>query len=142
MERWLAAHEVQDWKCTSCSQRESGVKKLVLEAAPELMIILLKRFRNVESSVEKIYKRVKLPMDKTVTGGKKYELKGVRYHSGSPMSGHYTAAVKFKKRLWNCNDAVVKIMEEGKVLSEAAYILFYMQMWGYLKTTISDKAFG
>ena len=36
-------------------------------------------------------------MDKTVIGGKKYELKGVTYHSGSSMSGHYTAAVKFKK---------------------------------------------
>ena len=36
-------------------------------------------------------------MDKTVIGGKKYELKGVAYHLGSPMSGHYTAAVKFKK---------------------------------------------
>ena len=30
-------------------------------------------------------------MKKTVIGGKKYELKGVTYHSGSPMSGHYTA---------------------------------------------------
>ena len=71
---------------------------------------------------------MKFPMDKTVIGGKKYELRGVTYHSGSPMSGHCTVAVKFKKRWWNCNDAVVKIMEEGKVVSEAAYILCYKQM--------------
>ena len=58
---------------------------------------------------------MKFPIDKTVIGGKKYELRGVTYHSGSPMSGHCTVAVKFKKRWWNCNDAVVKIMEEGKV---------------------------
>ena len=90
--------EVQDWKCTSCSQCGSGVKKLVLEAAPELLIIQLKRFRKVENSVEKIYKLVKFPMDKTVIGGKRYKLKGVTYHSGSPKSGHYTAAVKFKER--------------------------------------------
>ena len=55
LERWLAADEVQDWKCTSCSQRGSGVKKLVLEAVPELQIVQLKRFRKVESSVDKIY---------------------------------------------------------------------------------------
>ena len=67
-------------------------------------------------------------MDNTVIGGKKYELKGVTYHLGSPMSGHYTAAMKFKERWWNCNDAVVKIMEEGKVVSEAARILFYKQL--------------
>ena len=37
-------------------------------------------------------------MDKTVIGAKKYELKRVAYHSGSSMSGHYLAAVKFKER--------------------------------------------
>ena len=63
-----------------------------------------------------------------VIGGKKYELKGFTYHLGSPISGHYTAAVKFKGRWWSCNDAVVKIMEEGKVVSEADHILFYKQM--------------
>ena len=98
LQRWLAADEFQDWKCTSCSQRGSGVKKLVLKVVPELLIIQLKRFRKVESSVEKIYKRKKFPIDKTERGGKKYELKGVIYHSGSPMSGHYTVAVKFKEK--------------------------------------------
>ena len=61
-------------------------------------------------------------------GGIKYELKGVTCHSGSPMSGHYTVAVKFKEGWWNCNDGVVKSMDEGKVVSEAVYILFYSQM--------------
>ena len=56
LEKWLAADEVQDWKCRSCSQRESSVKKLVLEVVPELLIIQLKRFRKVENSVQKIYK--------------------------------------------------------------------------------------
>ena len=64
LQRWLAADEVQDWKCTSCSQCGSGVKKLVLKVVPELLIIQLKRFRKVESSVEKIYKRVKFPIER------------------------------------------------------------------------------
>ena len=67
-------------------------------------------------------------MDKTVTGGRNHELKGLTYHSESPTSGHYTAAVKFGERWWNCNDAVVKSMKEGKVVSKAAYILFYKQI--------------
>ena len=82
-------------------------------------------------------------MDKTMIGGKKYELKGVIiYHSGSPIWGHYRAAVKFKEQWRNCNDAVVKIMEEGKIVSEAARILFYKQLRWYLKTTMSDRTFG
>ena len=71
LERWLAAYEVQDWKYTSCSQRASGVKKLLPEAVPELLMIQLKIFRKVESSAEKVYTRVKFSMDKTVIGGKK-----------------------------------------------------------------------
>ena len=63
-------------------------QSLVLEAVPELLIIQLKKLRKIEILVEKIYKRVKFSMVKTVIGGKKYELKEVTYHSGSPMSGH------------------------------------------------------
>ena len=55
---------------------------------------------------------MKFPMEKTVIGDKKYGLKGVTHHTGSPMSGHYRAAVKFKERWWNCNDVAVKIMEK------------------------------
>ena len=44
LERWLAEDKKQDWKCTSCSQRGNGIKELVLEAVPELLIIQLKRF--------------------------------------------------------------------------------------------------
>ena len=42
LERWLAEDEVQDWKCTSCRQCGSSVKKLVLEAVPKLKIQLRK----------------------------------------------------------------------------------------------------
>ena len=64
-------------------------------------------------------------MEKTVIGGKRYELKRVKYHCWSPMSGYYRAAVKFKGRWWNCNDVVIKNMEERKVVPETTYILFY-----------------
>ena len=85
---------------------------------------------------------MKFPLDKTVIGGKKYELKGATYYSGRPLWGHYTVAVKFKERWWNCDDAVIKIIEEGNVALEVAYILFFKQMWRYLKTTMSDRTFG
>ena len=48
-------------------------------------------------------------------------MKGVTYHTGSPISGHYRAAVKLEERWWNCNDAVVKIMEERKVVRKLLY---------------------
>ena len=40
-----------------------------------------------------------------------------------------------------CNDVVIKFMDEGEVVLEAAYTLFYKQIWGYVKSTMSDRAF-
>ena len=95
-----------------------------------------------KNSVEKMHRWVKFLIDKTVIGDRKYELKDITYHSESSISGHYKAAVNFKERWWNCNDAVVKRMEEGKVVLDAAYILFYKQIWGCLETSMTDWAFG
>lgn len=58
----------------------------------------LKRFRKIENSFEKIYKPVKFPIGKAVIEGRSYELKGVTYHAGDPISGLYTATVQFKER--------------------------------------------
>ena len=85
LERWLAEEHVQYWKCTSCCQCGSSIKKLVLEGVPELLIIQSKSFLNVEILVEKIYNRTKFPISKTVIGGRNYELNGVKYHSRNPI---------------------------------------------------------
>ena len=39
---------------------------------------------------------VKFPIHMEVIEGRNDGLKGDTHHSGSPISGHYTAAVKFK----------------------------------------------
>ena len=95
IQKWLAAEKVEEWNCPSCKKSGYGVKKLSLDALPNLLIIQLKRFRNVENTVEKIYMRVKFPMENATIGGSKYRLKGVTYHSGSPRAGHYTASVAY-----------------------------------------------
>lgn len=85
LEIWLAEEHVQYWKCTSCCQCGSSIKKLVLEGVPELLIIQSKSFLNVEILVEKIYNRTKFLISKTVIGGRNYELNGVKYHSRNPI---------------------------------------------------------
>ena len=85
LEIWLAEEHVHYWKCTSCCQCGSSIKKLVLAGVPELLIIQSKSFLNVEILVEKIYNRTKFPISKTVIGGRNYELNGVKYHSRNPI---------------------------------------------------------
>ena len=99
LEIWLAEKHVQYWKCTSCCQCGSGVKKLVLEGVPELLIIQSKSFLNVEILVEKMYNWAKLQINKAVIGDRNYELKGVKYHLGSATMGHYTVAVSKVRKL-------------------------------------------
>lgn len=62
-ERWSAKDEVQNWKCKSWefSQCRNHIKEQVMEAAPELPIIQVKRFSKVENSVEEIYEPVNFP---------------------------------------------------------------------------------
>ena len=50
--------------------------------------------------------------------------------------------MKFKERWWNCNDVVIKSIKEGKVVLEAAHVLFSNQTSVCLGTAISDEAFG
>lgn len=101
-ERWSAKDEVQNWKCKSWefSQCRNHIKEQVMEAAPELPIIQVKRFSKVENSVEEIYEPVNFPWNKAVIRGRNYdyELKGLTYHLGSQMLCHYITAVKFKHR--------------------------------------------
>ena len=68
----------------------------MLEAVSELQIVQLKRFRNFENSVQKIYRQVNFLIGKAMIRGRNYELKGVTYPLGSPVSGQYAAAVKLK----------------------------------------------
>lgn len=59
----------------------------------------------------------------------KYNLFGVINHYGSMHFGHYTAYAKNEDK-WYCYDDsnVTPIQEESKVVTEAAYVLFYERL--------------
>jgi hypothetical protein len=58
-----------------------------------------------------------------------YELYAVVHHLGAMSSGHYVASIKCRKTgKWHCfNDNIVVPVSEKEVVSESAYILFYMR---------------
>ena len=88
---------MQNLSSVLCSSDKIGVEKSSLEAAPKLMITLLKWFRNFENSVKKNYKQVKLPISKIMIVERYYGLKGATNFSQNSISGHYTTSIKFKK---------------------------------------------
>lgn len=89
------------WYCPSCQDFRQASKKFELWAAPDILVIHLKRFGNMR---RKLNTRVDFPLnDLDLTGrvngpddGKslKYDLIGVDCHSGGMGGGHYYAYAK------------------------------------------------
>ncbi len=131
--------------CSKCNKKSNGIKKISFDKnkVPMVIILLLKRIENYETG-EKIKTLVNFPLENLninqYCGGEsadgeslpmRYDLFAVSNHLGDNMnSGHYTACAR---NLWdNCeskwyeyNDDIVNEIDDGDVVTNNAYILFY-----------------
>jgi len=127
-------------QCDHCNSKEDATKRMMLHTLPNLLCIVLKRFSWTARSRAKINTFVEYPLknldmkkyvdpdalnevDSTV-----YDLESVVMHHGIGLqSGHYTAyCFNESTENWeNFNDSRVTVVDEEKVVSEDAYILFY-----------------
>ncbi|XP_058746189.1 uncharacterized protein LOC131619064 [Vicia villosa] len=124
-------------KCSNCDQQVYKEKQLLIDKAPEVAVLHLKRFKNDGSSFEKINHHVYFTMELdlepyTSAKGKKdpmlkYDLYAVVVHSGSTAnSGHYFSYVRSDEDHWHLmDDAAVYSVSKQHVLIQEAYMLFY-----------------
>lgn len=119
--------------CTKCKTLAKGVKKMEIWRLPQVLIFHLKRFRQVQGNKIKDKREILFDvqgLDLTqiaeVNGGV-YDLYAVSNHYGDMNYGHYTAyAMNYKKKTWfEFDDSRVIPMEEDRVVSSDAYLLFY-----------------
>ena len=102
----------------------------------EVLIIHLKRFRNnrkIENFVD--FPIENLDLTKYLHNKKEkyiYDLFGVSNHSGSLNGGHYYAYCKnWKDGEWyEFNDSHVSKIDNKKIVSDNAYVLFYKRKRG------------
>eukprot|EP00257_Ricinus_communis_P009207 XP_002527676.2 ubiquitin carboxyl-terminal hydrolase 20 [Ricinus communis] len=128
--------------CNHCKEEGSREKQLMLDQAPSVSALHLKRFKTDGSFIEKIDKHVEFPLElnlKPYTKSSqdcnknqvdlKYQLYAIVVHNGlSPTSGHYFCFVRSSPSTWHkLDDCRVVKVEEEEVLSQAAYILFYVR---------------
>ncbi|CAI0383114.1 unnamed protein product [Linum tenue] len=123
--------------CDSCKEKVTMEKQLMLDRAPLITTLHLKRFKTDGHSVEKIGKHVEFPLeldlapyssdDQNDNEGLKYQLYGVVVHNGfSPTSGHYFCYIKSSPGKWHkLDDSRVTECREEFVLSQVAYLLLY-----------------
>jgi len=130
------------WYCSNCKKHQQATKKIEIYKAPDLLILHLKRFKNssgvyyMSSGASKISKFVDFPIEglnlNNYILGKKdqnmiYDLYAVSNHYGGLSGGHYTAYCQnfFDKTWFEFNDSSVGEIGKSRIVSDAAYVLFY-----------------
>ncbi|PNT67955.1 hypothetical protein BRADI_3g34176v3 [Brachypodium distachyon] len=127
---------VENFICDGCKSRVNMEKHFKVEQAPEVLVIQLKRFQNLESCTSKIEDMVNYQLELDLKPfmsspddkPQNYDLYGVVEHLGTPSKGHYVCFIRSSQKDWFFfnDDKVVKWSEDG-VLDNKAYLLFYVK---------------
>lgn len=122
--------------CSRCNNRQKFKKTLTIQKFPQILIFHLKRFRHDRQQWSKLSTFVNCPLaalDLTKFSADEnaspavYDLYAVSNHSGTPFTGHYTAAAKNPYTMeWSSfNDSRVSSISRSRVCTADAYLLFY-----------------
>uniref|UniRef100_A0A0E0CSH6 USP domain-containing protein n=1 Tax=Oryza meridionalis TaxID=40149 RepID=A0A0E0CSH6_9ORYZ len=126
----------KQYNCEHCRQKVVAKKRFMIEKAPSVLTIHLKRFSPFNPR-HKIDKKVQFqptlnlkPYVSNPEGMEfKYSLYGVLVHAGwNTQSGHYYCFVRTSSGIWhNLDDNEVYQVREADVLRQKAYMLFYVR---------------
>ncbi|KAF8082389.1 hypothetical protein N665_0829s0006 [Sinapis alba] len=127
------------WYCPACKEHRQAKKKLDLWKLPEILVVHLKRFTYSRFLKNKIDTLVNFPvhdldLSKYVMNkdGQSclYELFAVSNHYGDMGGGHYTAYAKLmdENKWYDFDDSRVSPIDESKIKTSAAYVLFYRRV--------------
>ncbi|KAJ1969519.1 ubiquitin-specific protease doa4 [Dispira parvispora] len=139
------------WHCPQCKTRRRATKQMYITRLPDILLIHLKRFSFQGPFRDKLESNVafplcnldmspylapafrpgssQLPTAKDQRAACVYDLYAVSNHFGGLNGGHYTATVRsgFREKWFLFDDSRVFECDEGKVVSQAAYNLFYVR---------------
>ncbi|XP_062457525.1 ubiquitin carboxyl-terminal hydrolase 42-like [Rhea pennata] len=123
------------YKCSKCEKTVAASKRFTVHRSSNVLTIALKRFADFTGG--KISKDVNYPeyldlrayMSESAGEPVCYALYAVLVHRGaSGRAGHYFCFVKASNGLWyEMNDASVVLCDINTVLSQQAYLLFYIR---------------
>ncbi|KAI8372436.1 hypothetical protein BD560DRAFT_394930 [Blakeslea trispora] len=134
------------WQCPKCKALRRASKSLTISRLPDVLLIHLKRFSYDGPFKDKLETNVESPMvgldlSRYVPSSMfspdhppdrssfSYDLYAVSNHYGSLSGGHYTACVRngYRNEWHNFDDSRFSVCDSSKVLSRAAYNLFYVR---------------
>lgn len=106
IEKYFIQEELSGYKCYKCGSN-SNTKKLDIESNPNVLLVALMRFVNVEGVLKKNCSIIDIP-DTLIFGKESYQLHSYIIHRGkSTKSGHYICYVKVGDSWLQYDDAKV-----------------------------------
>ena len=127
--------EDNKWFCKKCKDFVLAKKKIEIFKLPKILIICLKRFLNKRKGLIKNIVQVDFPIENLdmknfIVGPNNednlYDLYAVCQHYGRYGKGHYISACKNIDGWYRYDDEKVsEIEEQGEIVNDSAYILFY-----------------
>tara|TARA_B100001287_G_C22619108_1_gene499085 strand:- start:20 stop:1024 length:1005 start_codon:yes stop_codon:yes gene_type:complete len=123
------------WECDKCKQKVKSEKKLMLWKTSDILIILLKRYKNGQKNNKYIEYPLTLSLNKFNMnyGTKKknsYSLQSFAVHDGGLGGGHYYAICKnpLDKKWREYNDSNVTLIDNDDVKGYVPYLFFYKRL--------------
>ncbi|CAH1436150.1 unnamed protein product [Lactuca virosa] len=127
------------WYCPGCKKHRQASKKLDLWRLPEILVIHLKRFSYSRFLKNKLETYVDFPIHDldlstfvAYSNGRsthRYMLYAISNHYGSMGGGHYTAFIRHDGDRWyDFDDSHVSPIDEDRIKTSAAYVLFYRRL--------------
>ena len=120
------------WYNEETKQKQNVHKQMVFWSFPDILVVALKRFTNMNRKINGLIEAPLSDLDLTefIQGYNKdiyhYDLFGVANHTGNAMGGHYYAYIKAKSGTWyEINDTRVNPIKKEQVVSPRAYVFFY-----------------
>jgi len=139
-EELLTGHD--QFYCSKCKTHRDVVKNMKIFRFPHILVVHLKRFSSSMSHSSFSRQKLTTTIDFPINGldlGKfapkrnsavpaVYNLFAVSNHTGSLGGGHYTAYGKVGGDMWyNFNDSHCSRTSTSNIVSNQAYVLFYMR---------------
>ncbi|XP_075678522.1 uncharacterized protein LOC113796719 [Dermatophagoides pteronyssinus] len=135
------------YHCDNCKQLCNGIKCIRIKRLPEILIVHLNRYQNVNSVVRKITSQLNFPLNdfslksfltesmaatNNVNDDAQYDLVAVVCHNGTQVTnGHYICYAMNEMNLdwYEFDDMHVSYVSKDRILSMAssAYILIYQR---------------
>ena len=123
------------WECDRCKEKVKSEKKLMLWKTSDILIILLKRYKNGQKNNKYIEYPLTLSLNKfNMNYGTKrkntYSLQSFAIHDGGLNGGHYYAVCKnpLDKKWREYNDNNVTLIDNNNVNGYIPYLFFYKRL--------------